>query len=141
MVSSNKIQNALLVMIIPSLFYSSLMFWSPGMFWVLPFRGKKKKIHECEFMEWQSGWMNHQSWKLLMPEKRPLKAMALFKPLRLVNNSNEIPIFSHCLHHYYTITFRYEYRTSLIIFRESLRFLLTTDTINYPENLSNQETI
>lgn len=85
--------------------------------------------------------MDQQSWKLLTPEKLPLKAMALFKPLRLVDNSNEIPIFSHCPHHYYTITFRYEYRASLIIFRESLKFLLTTDTINYPENLSNQETI
>ena len=85
-----------------------------------------------------AGWTN-KSWKLLMPKKRPLKAMALFKPLRLVNNSNEIPIFSHCLHHYYTITFRYEYRTSLIMFRESLRFLLTTDTINYPENVSNED--
>lgn len=69
-VSSNKIQNALLVMIIPSLFYSSLMFWSLRCSGITH-SGRKKSMNVNLWSNDLAGWTNKKL-KLLMPEKRPL---------------------------------------------------------------------
>lgn len=80
------------------------------------FKGKKKKIHESEFMERQSGWMDQQNLEVFDARMIPSKGMVLYKPT-FAENSNVISISYHCLHHYYII-FRCEYRTRLIMFSE-----------------------